>query len=271
MNVQRRLMDALGVSRLVAVAGGSMGGMQALEWAIRYPGFARCTIMLASTAALDAQALAFHAAGRRAVCADRAWNGGQYYGNPGGELPTDGLAAARMMGQITYLSAQELSRRFRGRGRGRGTSTAGFPAAERGCSDDPFAAGNTLAREAHQFARQFDANSYMYLTRAMDAFDPAAQWGSLDAAVDRIRGPVLILAYSSDWLFPPEQSREIATALARRHKDVAFHTISTSCGHDSFLLETRLQVDIIERFLQEADISTGDGTSHGIFDSFVPE
>lgn len=239
VDVQRHLLAQLGIDRLYAIAGGSMGGMQALEWTVRYPDMVERAIVLASTARLNAQGIAFNAVGRNAIMSDPYWSNGDYYDGP---QPAQGLAVARMVGHITYLSSESMRRKFGRRRQGEDDQVVR--------ADDQFAVESYLAYQGEKFVDRFDANSYIYLTRAMDWFDLAAPFnGDLDSALSRTRASFLVLSYSSDWLFPTEQSKEIVYALARNGKDVSFNEISSPYGHDSFLLEASLQSELIAAFL----------------------
>ena len=236
--VQRELIRGLGIDHLYAVAGGSMGGMQAIEWAVRFPDVMDRTIVLASTSRLSAQGIAFNAVGRNAIMSDPNWRNGHYYGGP---APARGLAIARMVGHITYLSSESMRRKF-GRRLQRGE-------AARPDFEDRFAVESYLEYQGDKFVDRFDANSYIYLTKAMDYYDLAENWGGMESAIRRVESRFLVLSYSSDWLFTTEQSKEIVYALARAGKDVSFNEIVSPYGHDSFLLEASLQSELIAAFL----------------------
>jgi homoserine O-acetyltransferase len=238
VDVQKYLLDALGIPTLYAVAGGSMGGMQALEWTVRYPAIVQRAIILASTSRLNAQGIAFNAVGRNAIMSDPHWNNGDYYAGP---QPARGLSIARMVGHITYLSSESMRQKF-GRRLQEGTDA-------RLDFEDQFAVESYLEHQGQKFVDRFDANSYIYLPKAMDYYDLAAAYGGIDAALARAESSFLILSYSSDWLFPTEQSKEIVYALAAAGKDVSFNEIDSPYGHDSFLLESRLQSELIRAFL----------------------
>lgn len=238
VEVQRRLMDELNIPRLYAVAGGSMGGMQALEWAVRFPEMVERAIVLASTSRLNSQGIAFNAVGRNAIMSDPLWNGGDYYGGP---PPAQGLAVARMVGHITYLSSESMRQKFGRRFQSGRPGGLAF--------NDQFEVESYLSYQGEKFVDRFDANSYIYLTKAMDYYDLAESWGGMSAAMERVQGSLLVLSYSSDWLFPTVQSKEIVYALARAGKDVSFNEIQSPYGHDSFLLEASLQSELITAFL----------------------
>lgn len=249
--VQHQLLQQMGIQQLHATAGGSMGGMQALEWAIRYPGMSRQTILLASTHRLGAQGIAFNAVGRNAITSDPNWNEGNYYDGP---QPSRGLAIARMVGHITYLSSESMRRKF---GRRLQEPDQQEPdQREPGQQErrldfqDQFAVESYLEHQGEKFVDRFDANSYIYLSKALDYYDAGASRGGLEAALSLTNSRFLVLSYSSDWLFPTEQSKEIVYALARAGKDVSFNEINSPYGHDSFLLESQLQRDLISAFLE---------------------
>jgi homoserine O-acetyltransferase len=243
VDVQKRLLDHLGVTRLVSVVGGSMGGMQALEWLLRYPAVPRNAVIIASCAALSAQAIAFDAVGRSAITADPAFKKGRYYGRGG---RTAGLAVARMLGHITYLSAAGMRQRF-GRKR-KETEAYAYQ------FKDEFEIESYLAHQGLRFLDRFDANSYLYITKAMDYFDIAARYGdgSLEKAFARARGRTLYVSFTSDWLFPPAQSWEMVQAQQRLGQDVTYLNIESSYGHDSFLLNTPEMFRAVTRFLDHA-------------------
>jgi len=232
VDVQAALLDHLGVRRLLAVVGGSMGGMQALAWTARYPERVRSAVVVAAAARLGAQAIAFNAIGRSAILADPAFADGDYALE---SQPGDGLAIARMVGHVTYLSKEGMRAKFGRRLRDSGTRTFGL--------GREFEVESYLAYQGKRFVERFDANTYLYMTKAMDYFDwqpPAA-------------GPLprfLVLSFSSDWLFPTEQSREITWTLMERGADVTFAEVESAYGHDAFLLEVEQQAAFIRPFLE---------------------
>ena len=241
VHAQVLLMDQLGIDTLLAVAGGSMGGMQTLEWAVAHPERLRAAIVVASTHICGAQSIAFDAVGRNAIQADRAFKGGHYYG---GDPPASGLSIARMLAHITYLSDESMRAKF-----GR---------ALRDGSELRYEVGSEFSVEAYldyqgeQFVNRFDANSYLYITKAIDYFDISARYGSLDEAMSRVRCKVLVLAYSSDWLYPAAESEAMVYALARQGRDVSYCCIESDYGHDAFLLEVDTMYDVIGGFLDHA-------------------
>ncbi len=239
VKVQKALLDHLGIKRLLCVAGGSVGGMQALEWALRYPDIPHSVAVIAATARLSPQAIGFNAIGRNSITSDANWRGGDYYSSG---APAEGLAVARMIGHITYLSEEAMHAKF-GR-RLRGDSLAFDFSHE-------FQVESYLDHQGTKFVERFDANSYLYMTKAMDYFDVAASYGEgdLSRALAAIRARVLVLSFSSDWLFPPYQSRELVEGLLRQRRDVSYVNIETPCGHDAFLLEIEAEARVIGAFL----------------------
>lgn len=239
VRAQTRLIDHLGIDQLLAVAGGSMGGFQALEWATAYPERVRGALLLATTARSSAQTVAWNAIGRRAIMADPRWRGGDYYGH---EPPVDGLATARMIGHITYLSEPSLERKF-GRAFQRGGPS--YTMAQE------FAIESYLEYQGASFNARFDANSYLYITKAMDYWDLPARYGSLDAAFAHTQARFLVISYSSDWLYPTTESLAIADALRRVQKPVEHIEIDSIAGHDAFLVDIDQQAPIITEFLEQ--------------------
>ncbi|MGQ9628899.1 MAG: homoserine O-acetyltransferase MetX [bacterium] len=238
VRVQRRLIDHLGIKELFSMAGGSMGGMQALQWPIEYPDMVRSTIVIASTAKLSAQGIAFNEVGRQAIMMDPNWNGGDYYGRQG---PDRGLALARMIGHITYLSDETLRRKFDRRLQDKENYSYDFTV--------DFQVESYLHHQGNSFIQRFDANSYLYITRAMDYFDLEADYGSLRRAFEPVQAKFMVISFTSDWLFPTYQSKEIVQALRANGKDVTFCEINSSYGHDAFLLEADELTFIIRNFL----------------------
>jgi len=239
VEAQRRLIDHLGIKRLQAVAGGSMGGFQALEWALRFPDRVGAVICIASGPRLSAQAIAFDAVGRHAIITDPEWRDGRYYSASG---PVRGLAIARMIGHITYLSELSINSKF-----GRKLQSADrfgydFTTAE-------FAVESYLMHQGKRFTERFDANSYLYITKAMDYFDISRSYGPMNRAFSGADSRFLVISYSSDWLFPTEYSKEIVRALVANGKDISFLEINSPYGHDAFLIEAERLARIITAFL----------------------
>ncbi len=242
VSTQRAFLHALGIERLAAVAGGSLGGMQALEWAAVQGDEVESIVVIASTHALRPQGVAWNAIARNAIMADPDWQAGQYYGT--GRAPSGGMGVARMLGHMTYLSAASLEDKF-----GRRLQ---FADDIRYVLDEPeFEIENYLRHQAKRFVERFDANTYLYMSRALSYFDLARQHGD-GRLVDALRGisaKTLLIAFSSDWLYPPEDSEALSAALTEAGKDVELHVINAPYGHDCFLLEEARQTPIIRRFL----------------------
>ncbi|GGM86570.1 homoserine O-acetyltransferase [Thermopolyspora flexuosa] len=245
VRTQRAFLRALGIERLAAVAGGSLGGMQALEWAVSYPDEVDSIVVIASTHALHPQGVAWNAIAREAIMRDPAWQGGRYYGT--GRAPDAGMGVARMVGHITYLSAVALEGKF-------GRRLQFSDDIRYTITEPEFQVENYLRHQAGSFVKRFDANTYLYLSRALTYFDLARQHGggSLERALEPVRARTLLIAFSSDWLYPPSASEEIERALRALGKPVELHVIDAPYGHDCFLLEEARQTPIIQRFLAEA-------------------
>ena len=233
----------LGIKRLAAVAGGSLGGMLALEWAVLYPDAVDAIIPIASTHALHAQGLAWNAIARNAITADPNWQGGHYYGTE--RAPSAGMGVARMLGHITYLSAGALQTKF---GRRLQDSTD----IQYQLTKPEFEVESYLHHQANTFVRRFDANTYLYMSRALSYFDLARQYGGgqLDRAIQNVSARTLLIAFSSDWLYPVTGSEELAMALQAAGKEVELHVIDAPYGHDCFLLEEAQQTPMIQGFLE---------------------
>ncbi|HXS98288.1 MAG TPA: homoserine O-acetyltransferase [Candidatus Limnocylindrales bacterium] len=238
VRAQKMLVDSLGIGRLLAVTGGSMGGMQALEWAVAYPDRVVAAIPIATTTRHSAQQIAFNEVGRQAIMADPDWCDGNYYGkNP----PARGLSVARMVGHITYMSDDSMREKFGRRLRGKENFGFGF--------DVDFEVESYLRYRGSQFVGRFDANSYLYITKAMDYFDLTNGRGSLATALEPARARFLVISFSSDWLYPSYQSQEIVRALRSRNCDVAYVELQSNYGHDSFLVDVAEQADLVRGFL----------------------
>ena len=247
VRVQHELLRSLGIERLLAVAGGSMGGMQALQWAVTYPDAVAGVLVLASTSRLSAQGIAFNAVGRNAIISDPRWNQGDYYGK---EIPSRGLAIARMVAHITYLSDASMHQKFGRRLQEKGDTRFEF--------DEQFEVESYLEYKGGTFVDRFDPNTYIYLSKALDYFDLSAKHGSLEEALTVCRSKFLVVSFTSDWLYPSYQAKEIVVALMREHKDVSYVEIDCPFGHDSFLLETERQTPMIRSFLKtvyEAEVT----------------
>jgi homoserine O-acetyltransferase len=229
VRLQKKLIDHLGIVRLLGVAGGSMGGMQALEWAVAYPESVAAAVPIAATARHSAQQIAFNEVGRQAIMADADWNGGNYYS---GRPPARGLAVARMVGHITYMSDESMRQKF----------------GRRLHAPAQFEVESYLQYRGSKFVDRFDANSYIYITRAMDSFD-LSERGSLPSLFERIRTRFLVISFTSDWLYPSYQSLELVSALRSRNCDVAYCNLTSHYGHDTFLVEVDEQTELIRGFL----------------------
>jgi len=250
VNAQKMLVDRLGITQLFAVAGGSMGGMQALQWAVSYPEMMRKAVVIASTAYSTPQQIAFNAVGRKAIISDPAWNKGDYYGR---RPPSDGLSLARMVGHITYLSDESMLHKF---GRNlQGKETVGFD-----FSTD-FQVESYLNHQGDSFIKRFDPNSYLYITKAIDYFDLNVR-GSLITGLSGVKAEVLVIGISSDWLYPPYQSQEIVTALRANGLKAFYGEIRSNYGHDAFLLEQGQLNYLLKSFLDQA--SAGDVMSRAV-------
>ncbi len=243
VEAQKLVVDSLGVERLFAVIGGSMGAMQVLEWASRYPDRIFCAIPIAGAARHSAQNIAFHEVGRQAIMADPDWCQGDYYSQ--GKRPRRGLAVARMEAHITYLSDSALHTKFGRNLQDRQAVTFGF--------DADFQIESYLRHQGRSFVERFDANSYLYITRAMDYFDLAAEHGdNLPAAFEDSPVRFCLVSFTSDWLFPTNESRSIVHALNAVAASVSFVEIETDSGHDAFLLDEPEFFRILSGFLRGA-------------------
>jgi homoserine O-acetyltransferase/O-succinyltransferase len=241
VNVQRALVDRLGISRLRAVAGGSMGGMQALQWAVQYPGAVGSVIAIATSPRHSPQQIAFNEIARRAVMSDPHWRGGDYYD---GERPRAGLALARMLGHVTYLSDRGMQRKF-----GRRLRTDG----PHDGLESAFEVERYLDHQGRAFVERFDANSLLRLTRAIDRFDLVPAGGKLRDAFTTSDAAFLLLTFSSDWLYPPYHLESVAEAASAAGRPVTYQEIQSDYGHDAFLLEHRAQEPVIRAFLGDGD------------------
>jgi homoserine O-acetyltransferase len=240
---QKRLVDRLGIKRLLCVTGGSMGGMQALEWAVRYPDSVFGAIPIATTPMLGAQALAFDAVGRSAIQRDPEFHDGEYAKH--NTKPRAGLAVARMLGHITFLSEEKMHEKF-GRTLRHGDELRYDLASQ-------FSVETYLDYQGQKFVDRFDANSYLYLTRAMDLFDLGAGRGGVDAALARTKAQFCVISFSHDWLFTSEQSKAIVRALAEADRTVTYLDVVSNYGHDAFLLPSDHQERAIRGFLRRLE------------------
>lgn len=245
VRAQAMLLDHLGVETLHAVIGGSMGGMQALSWAATYPDRVRAAVIIASTARHSAQNIAFHEVGRQAIMADPRWRGGAYYADA--DVPSSGLAVARMAAHITYLSEAGLTEKFGRRLQDRDAKSFGF--------DADFQVESYLRHQGIAFVDRFDANSYLYITRAMDYFDLAEEQGGgrLADVFAGTKTRFCLVSFDSDWLYPTAESRNIVHALNAAGAPVSFVELSSPFGHDAFLLEAPEMNRIVDGFLRAGE------------------
>jgi homoserine O-acetyltransferase len=239
VKVQKLLVDKLGIKKLLSVIGGSIGGMQVLQWALFYPDFVESAIAIATTTHLSAQSIAFDAVGRNAILADSNFSGGQYHDGVG---PDRGLAIARMIGHITYLSEQGMRAKFGRKLRGAESYSYDF--------NSEFAVETYLDYQGQSFVERFDANSYLYITKAADYFDLQKDYGSLEKAFAKTKSRFLVISFASDWLFTPAQSKAMVDSLAAAGKDVSYCDIASPYGHDAFLLEPAVLGRFLCCFLQ---------------------
>jgi len=242
VNAQKKLIEHLGVKQLFAVAGGSMGGMQVLQWTVSYPEMVKKAIAIATTASSTPQQIAFGAIGRKAITDDPKWNGGNYYGK---EIPVQGLALARMVGHITYLSDASMQKKF---GRVIQQEEADIDRSPN------FQVESYLNHQGDTFTKRFDANSYLYITKAVDFFDLSKN-GSLIEGFAGVTAKYLVISITSDWLYPPYQSQEIVSALTANGVDAKYEEIRSQYGHDAFLLEEGQLNYLIRGFLSQILVS----------------
>lgn len=238
VQAQALLLDTLGIERLFAVAGGSMGGMQALQWSVDYPARVQNVLFIASTPVSSAQNIAFNEIGRQAIYADPRWNRGDYYGKA---APDAGLAVARMVGHITYMSEYSLESKF-------GRTLQEKPAFSY-TFDTEFTVESYLHHQGTKFTERFDANSYLYITRALDYYDVAHGYDSITDALSRTQAAYLVVSFSSDWLYTRDQAMQLVNPLLELGRHVEYHHVEASFGHDSFLVEVETMNTIVGGFL----------------------
>ena len=249
VQAQRHLIDHLGIEKLLSVIGGSMGGMQVLQWMVSYPDRIRSAIPIATTLKHTPQQIAFNEVGRQAVMADPDWRNGDYYDS---SPPAKGLAVARMIGHITYMSDTSMAEKF-----GRRTKA----------DKEPFKFGADFEVEGYlryrgdNFVKRFDANSYLYITKAIDYFN-ILNGHSLGSLFKGLKAKVLVLAFKSDWLYPAYQSQEIVKACKLAGVDASYCEINSTYGHDSFLLEIEQEAQLISHFIYGVEKGNGNGDNH---------
>ncbi len=243
VDAQARLLDALGIDQLAAVMGGSLGGMQALSWTLRYPARVRHCVGIATAPKLSAQNIAFNEVARRAITTDPDFHGGNFYQH--GVVPARGLRLARMIGHITYLSDSVMEEKF---GRARIQALAG----QAGYNFDvEFQIESYLRHQGDKFSQYFDANTYLLITRALDYFDPAgAHGGDLRAAFARARAKFLLVSFSTDWRFPPARSRELVKALLDSQHALSYAELDAPHGHDTFLLDDPRYLSLVRAYFE---------------------
>jgi homoserine O-acetyltransferase len=249
VNAQRHLIDHLGIEKLLAVIGGSMGGMQVLQWMTAYPNRIRSAIPIATTMKHTPQQIAFNEVGRQAIMADPDWHSGNYYDR---SIPAKGLAIARMIGHITYMSDASMAEKF---GRKFRSDRAPFKFGA------DFEVEGYLHNRGDNFVRRFDANSYLYITKAIDYFN-ILNGHSLGDIFKGLHAKVLVLAFKSDWLYPTYQSQEIVRACKLSGVDASYCEVNSTYGHDAFLLEIEQESKLISNFLKS--VANGNGNNHGV-------
>lgn len=247
VNAQQHLINHLGIDKLLAVVGGSMGGMQVLQWMVSYPERIRAAIPIATTLKHTPQQIAFNEVGRQAVMADSNWRNGNYYE---GKIPAKGLAVARMIGHVTYMSDVSMSEKF-------GRRTKPVKAPFKFSAD--FEVEGYLRYRGDNFVKRFDANSYLYITKAIDYFN-LLNGHSLGSIFKGLTAKVLVIAFQSDWLYPAYQSKEIVKACKLAGVDASYCELSSTYGHDAFLLETEQEARLISHFLKT--VTNENGVNH---------
>ncbi len=241
VHAQKKLMDHLKIKKWLCVAGGSMGGMQVLRWALLYPDCLVSAIPIATSSRISPQSIAFNWVGREAIMSDPAWNNGDY-----DEQPDKGLAIARMLAHITYLSEESMRRKFGRKLQFSKDYSFDF--------DKDFSVESYLEHQGMRFVERFDANSYLYITRAIDYFDVTDKTGGdMAKGLEKMKCKCLVVSFTSDWLFPPEQSREMVRGMLKNGLDVSYCNIESSYGHDAFLLEDNTLGRLVSNFLSNLE------------------
>ena len=248
VNSQARLLDALGIQQLAAVMGGSLGGMQALSWTLQYPDRVRHALVIASSPNLNAENIAFNEVARRAIVTDPDFHGGHFYAH--GVVPKRGLRIARMLGHITYLSDDVMNEKF-----GRRLQQASDQAYRYSTQEVEFQIESYLRYQGDKFSEYFDANTYLLITRALDYFDPAREFGGdLSAALARAKAAFLLVSFSTDWRFSPARSREMVRALLNNRSAVSYAEIDAPHGHDAFLLEDARYLALVRSYFAQMSL-----------------
>jgi len=248
VNSQARLLDALGIQQLAAVMGGSLGGMQALSWTLQYPDRVRHALVIASSPNLNAENIAFNEVARRAIATDPDFHGGHFYEH--GVVPKRGLRIARMLGHITYLSDDVMNEKF-----GRRLQQASDQAYRYSTQEVEFQIESYLRYQGDKFSEYFDANTYLLITRALDYFDPAREFGGdLSAALARAKAAFLLVSFSTDWRFSPARSREMVRALLNNRSAVSYAEIDAPHGHDAFLLEDARYLALVRSYFAQMSL-----------------
>ena len=242
VNAQARLLDALGIQRLAAVMGGSLGGMQALSWSLQYPDRLQHAVVIASAPNLNAENIAFNEVARRAITTDPDFHGGHFYAH--GVVPKRGLRIARMLGHITYLSDDVMNTKF-------GRALQSGDVFKYSTQEIEFQIESYLRYQGDKFSEYFDANTYLLITRALDYFDPAcAHSGDLTKALASARAKFLLVSFTTDWRFAPARSREMVQALVANQRDVSYAEIDAPHGHDAFLLDDPRYLKVVRSYFE---------------------
>ena len=239
VRAQEKLISFLGIKKLYAAIGGSMGGMQVLQWSISFPDTVERILAMATTARQNAQTIAFNEVGRAAICQDPKWRNGEY---PNDDAPNMGLSIARMMAHITYLSDLSMEQKF---GRERRKSVA-----KKAFTDVEFEVESYLRYQGRSFVNRFDANTYLYFTKALDQFDLYGEASVMEGSFSPVQAKVFVIGFTSDWLYPPQQNREIVLSLMRAGKNASYAEVTSALGHDSFLLKDDLFFNLVSEFLR---------------------
>jgi homoserine O-acetyltransferase len=245
---QKKLLEHLGIEKLFCIAGGSMGGMQALQWLVSYPDTVLGAMLIATSPTHTAQAIAFNSVGRFAIISDPNWNNGNYYGM---EIPKIGLSIARMIGHITYLSEESMHKKF---GR-ESIKVANSPLTN---FIREFEVESYLQHQGESFIKRFDANSYLYISKAIDDFDITDGYNNLSEAFQNIKAKCLVMSFTSDWLYPKEQSMQIVKALKINGIETTYTNFESEYGHDSFLIEDERLKKLFAGFLSSLGMAPGE-------------